>query len=129
MISDPNNEGTPISVDLAPLIKAQLPFEPKFGRLKKPGLTWPSDKKIKEINKEGIHLVAKDPLYWSLSYVTCEKKLIDGKSKRTCRKKSQRIMKKLREVWCSKGTKQILTSYHLKNLYFWECEYHLNDSD
>lgn len=38
-------------------------------------------------------------------------------------------MKKLREVWCSKGTKQILTSYHLKNLYFWECKHHPNDSN
>lgn len=57
MISDPNNEGTPISVDLAPLIKAQLPFEPKFGRLKNPGVAWPSDKKIKEINKEGSFIL------------------------------------------------------------------------
>jgi hypothetical protein len=47
----------------------------------------------------------------------------------TCRKKTQRIMKKLKESWCPKGKKQELTSYHLKNILFWECEYHPDDSE
>lgn len=127
-INDPNNAGDPISVDLAPLIKASAPFISQFG-WPRPGISWPSYTKIQEIKGEGIHLVAKDPKYWSLSFVTCEKKLLDDESKGTIRYKSQRIMKKLRDIWCPKGRKQILTSYHLKNIYFCECENHPTDSD
>ena len=38
-------------------------------------------------------------------------------------------MKKLKESWCPKGMKQELTSYHLKNILFWECENHPYDYD
>ncbi|XP_063449019.1 protein mab-21-like 3 [Mytilus trossulus] len=114
--------GETISVDLAPLIEGHVPFKTEFG-WPRPGARWPSSTKIQEIKTEGIHEVAKDPFYWSLSFVTCEKKLLEGiDSNGTCRKKSQRIIKKLREMWCPKGTKQVITSYHLKNILFWECE-------
>jgi hypothetical protein len=33
----------------------------------------------------------------------------------------------LKESWCPKGMKQELTSYHLKNILFWECENHPYD--
>ncbi|XP_071177921.1 cyclic GMP-AMP synthase-like receptor 1 [Mytilus edulis] len=128
IISHPNIVGDTISVDLTPLIEAHLSFKPEFG-WPRSGAKWPSFTKHEEIKAEGIHQVAKDPLYWSFSFVTCEKKLLDGiDSNGTCRKKSQRIMKKLREVWCPKGTKQELNSYHLKNILFWECENHPYDS-
>ncbi|VDI50356.1 Hypothetical predicted protein [Mytilus galloprovincialis] len=128
-ISHPNIAGGTISVDLAPIIKLHIPFKPEFG-WPRSGARWPSCTKIQEIKTEGIHEVAKDPFYWSLSFVMCEKKLIDGiDSNGTCRKKSQRIMKKLRESWCPKGTKQIITSYHLKNILFWECENRPSDEE
>ncbi|CAC5397076.1 unnamed protein product [Mytilus coruscus] len=128
-ISHPNIVGDTISVDLAPLIKSHAPFKPEFG-WPRSGARWPSWAKIEEIKAEGIHEVAKDPFYWSLSFVMCEKKLVDGIDLNgTCRKKSQRIIKKLREMWCPKGTKQELTSYHLKNILFWECENHPYDAE
>ncbi|XP_076106668.1 protein mab-21-like 3 [Mytilus galloprovincialis] len=128
-IHHPKIAGQTISVDLAPLIEGHLPFKPEFG-WPRPGARWPSYTTIQEIKTEGIHEVAKDPIYWSLSFVMCEKKLLDGiDSNGTCRKKSQRIMKKLREIWCPKGTKQEITSYHLKNVLFWECENHPFDAE
>jgi hypothetical protein len=33
-------------------------------------------------------------------------------------------MKKLKEAWCPQGMKHELTSFHLKNILFWECEKH-----
>ncbi|XP_071177924.1 cyclic GMP-AMP synthase-like receptor 1 [Mytilus edulis] len=71
-IADPNVAAEPISVDLAPLIEAHLPFRPEFN-WHRPGVGWPSSTQIKDLKDEGIHLVAKDPEYWSLSFVTCEK--------------------------------------------------------
>ncbi|XP_052072249.1 protein mab-21-like 3 [Mytilus californianus] len=128
-IRHPKIAGETISVDLAPLIEGHLSFKPEFG-WPRSGSRWPSRTKIEEIKTEGIHEVAKDPFYWSLSFVICEKKLLDGiDSNGTCRKKSQRIMKKLREKWCPKGYKQELTSYHLKNILFWECENHPYDAE
>ncbi|CAG2257889.1 unnamed protein product [Mytilus edulis] len=129
IISHPNIVGDTISVDLTPLIEAHLSFKPEFA-WPRSGARWPSFTKHEEIKAEGIHQVAKYPLYWSLLFVTCEKKLLDGiDSNGTCRKKSQRIMKKLREMWCPKETKQELSSYHLKNILFWECENHPYDSE
>ncbi|CAG2205567.1 unnamed protein product [Mytilus edulis] len=128
-ISHPNIAGGTISVDLAPIIKLHIPFKPEFG-WPRSRARWPSWAKIEEIKADGIHEVAKDPFYWSLSFVMCEKKLLDGiDSNGTCRKKSQRIMKKLRESWCPKGTKQVITSYHLKNILFWECENRPSDAE
>lgn len=128
-ISHPNIAGDCVSVDLAPLIEGHLPFKPEFGwpRAK---ARWPLGRKIDQIKAIGIHEVATDPFYWKLSFVSCEKELlkeidING----TCRKKTQRIMKKLKESWCPKGMKQELTSYHLKNILFWECENHPYDCD
>ncbi|XP_071177922.1 protein mab-21-like 3 [Mytilus edulis] len=129
IISHPNIVGDTISVDLTPLIKSHASFQPEFG-WPRSGAIWPSCIKIQEIIAEGIHGVAKDPLYWSLSFVMCEKKLLDGiDSNGTCRKKSQRIMKKIRESWCPKGTKQVITSYHLQNILFWECESRPSDEE
>ncbi|CAG2185164.1 unnamed protein product [Mytilus edulis] len=128
-IKHPKITTAAISIDLSPLIEAHLQFKPEFGW---PRILakWPSLIKTNEIERERIHQVAKDPFYWSMSFVTCEKKLLDGiDSDGTCRKKSHRIMKKLREMWCPKGTKQELTSYHLKNILFWECENHPYDSE
>ena len=122
-------EGYCVSVDLAPLVKAHLPFTQEFG-WPRSSACWPSRSKIDQIKATGIHMVATDKLYWKFSFVSCEKELlkeidING----TCRKKTQRIMKKLKESWCPKGKKQELTSYHLKNILFWECEYHPHDSE
>ncbi|XP_063447833.1 protein mab-21-like 3 [Mytilus trossulus] len=127
-IADPDADDVePISVDLAPLIEAHLPFKPEFN-WPRPQARWPSSTQIKDIQDEGIHLVAKDPEYWTLSFVTCEKKLLEStETTGTCRNKSHRIMKKLCEIWCPEGTKQVLNSYHIKNIYFWECEYHPDD--
>jgi hypothetical protein len=129
-ISHPNIvEGYRVSVDLAPLVEAHLPFIQGFG-WPRSSARWPSRSKIDQIKATGIHTVATDKLYWKLSFVSCEKELlkeidING----TCRKKTQRIMKMLKESWCPKGKKQELTSYHLKNILFWECEYHPDDSE
>ena len=126
-ITRPKNAGDSISVDLAPLVEARLPFKPEFG-WPRPNASWPSESKIDEIKDIGIHTVATDPLYWKLSFVSCEKELLkDIDINGTCRKKTQRIMKKLKESWCPKGMKQELTSYHLKNILFWECENHPDD--
>lgn len=128
-ISHPNIAGDCVSVDLAPLIEGHLPFKPEFGwpRAK---ARWPLGRKIDQIKAIGIHEVATDPFYWKLSFVSCEKELLkDIDINGTCRKKTQRIMKKLKESWCPKGMKQELTSYHLKNILFWECENHPYDCD
>ena len=128
-ISHPSIAGGCISVDLAPLIEAHLPFRPEFG-WPRSNAHWPSGSKIDKIKATGIHEVATDPFYWKLSFVSCEKELLkDIDIKGTCRKKTQRIMKKLKESWCQKGMKQELTSYHLKNILFWECENHPYDYD
>lgn len=38
-------------------------------------------------------------------------------------------MKKLKESWCPEGIRKGLTSYHLKNVLFWECEDHPRDNE
>ncbi|XP_071177923.1 protein mab-21-like 3 [Mytilus edulis] len=129
IICHPYIVGDQVSVDLTPLIKSHDSFKPEF-EWPRPGARWPFRAMIEEIIAEGIHLVAKHPCYWSMSFVMCEKLLVDCiDSNGTCRKKGQRIMKKLREMWCPKGTKQELASYHLKNILFWECENHPYDSE
>jgi hypothetical protein len=116
-----------VSVDLAPLVEAHVPFKPEFG-WPRSNACWPSGSKIDQIKDTGIHTVATDPFYWKLSFVSCEKELLkEIDVNGTCRKKTQRIMKKLKESWCPKGMKQELTSYHLKNILFWECENHPYD--
>ncbi|CAC5397072.1 unnamed protein product [Mytilus coruscus] len=83
---------------------------------------------MKKLRIHWINLIAKDPFYWTYSYASCEKELLaDIDVNGTCRKKSQRIIKKLKESWCPKGMKHYLTSYHLKNIMFWECEDHPHD--
>ena len=129
-ISHPNIvEGYYVSVDLAPLIEAHLPFTQEFG-WPRSSARWPSRRKIDQIKDYGIHTVATNKLYWKFSFVSCEKELLKGIDiNGTCRKKTQRIMKMLKESWCPKGKKQELTSYHLKNILFWECEFHPHDSE
>ncbi|OWF38395.1 Protein mab-21-like 3 [Mizuhopecten yessoensis] len=120
----------PISIDLCPMIESQLEFKPEF-HWPRSNSTWPSQQKRSAIRKVGVNEIAKEPFYWTLSFAACEKELLDGIDiKGTCRKKSQRIMKRLKEdVWCPPGSKSELTSYHLKNVLFWECEDHPFDTE
>jgi len=121
-INDPR-VGYPINIDLCPMIESKVDFKDNFG-FPRYDKQWPPRDKITAIKHLGINGIAKQPFYWTLSFAVCEKELLDGiDADGGCRKKCQRIMKKLREdVWCPKGMKQELTSYHLKNALFWECE-------
>ncbi|XP_033733572.1 protein mab-21-like 3 [Pecten maximus] len=120
----------PISIDLCPMIEGQLEFKPEFN-WPRPNSQWPSRQKKSTIAKIGVNEIAKAPFYWTLSFAACEKELLEGLDiGGTCRKKSQRIMKRLKdEVWCPPGLKKVLTSYHLKNVLFWECEDHPFDAE
>lgn len=126
-ITHPKIAGDSVSVDLTPLIESCAPFR-DWLRWPRPEAQWPSDEKEEKLKSIGLNNIAKDPFYWTYSYASCEKELLDGiDANGTCRKKSQRIMKKLKESWCPEGMKQDLTSYHLKNILFWECEDHPHD--
>ncbi|XP_052086941.1 protein mab-21-like 3 [Mytilus californianus] len=122
-------EGDDISIDMAPLLKLQLPFksemrwQPDFG-WPIPGAKWPSSEKVQQLFAVGINLVTTDLLYWKLSFATCERELLkDIDRDGTCRRKSLRIMKRLRElIWCPKEVTDGLTSYHLTNILFFECD-------
>ncbi|XP_060068409.1 protein mab-21-like 3 [Ylistrum balloti] len=118
-----SDTGYPISIDLCPMIESQLEFKPEF-HWPRPNSQWPSQEKRMIIKKIGANEIAKEPFYWTLSFAACEKELLEGIDIHgTCRKKSQRIMKRLKEdVWCPPDMKNELTSYHLKNVLFWECE-------
>ncbi|OWF38397.1 protein mab-21-like 3 [Mizuhopecten yessoensis] len=120
----------PISIDLCPMIESQVEFRSEF-HWPRPNSDWPSKQKRSTIKKIGVNDIAKEPFYWTYSFAACEKELLDGIDiKGTCRKKSQRIMKRLKDdVWCSPGMKSELTSYHLKNVLFWECEDHPFDTE
>lgn len=79
------------------------------------------------MKRMGVNLVTSDPLYWKLSFAICEKELLlDMDNDGSCRRRSLRIMKSLRKlVWCSGDEAKSsdgLTSYHLKNILFLECE-------
>jgi hypothetical protein len=77
--------------------QGHLPFRPEFG-WPRSNARWPSGSKIDQIKATGIHEVATDPFYWKLSFVSCEKQLIKEMDVNgTCRKKTQRIMKKFRQ--------------------------------
>jgi hypothetical protein len=60
-ISHPKIAGDCVSVDLAPLVEAHLPFRPEFG-WPRSNARWPSGSKIHQIKATGIHDVATDPL-------------------------------------------------------------------
>ena len=64
-----------VSVDLAPLVEAHVPFKPEFG-WPRSNACWPSRSKIDQIKDTGIHTVATDPFYWKLSFVSSEKELL-----------------------------------------------------
>ncbi|OWF38396.1 Protein mab-21-like 3 [Mizuhopecten yessoensis] len=112
------------------MIESQVEFEPEF-HWPRPNIDWPSKQKRSAIKKIGVNDIAKEPFYWTLSFAACEKELLDGIDiEGTCRKKSQRIMKRLKDdVWCPPGLKSELTSYHLKNVHFWECEDHPSETE
>ncbi|XP_060068440.1 protein mab-21-like 3 [Ylistrum balloti] len=113
----------PISIDLCPMIESKLEFKSEFN-WPRVSSEWPSNQKISCIKNIGIHEVAKAPFYWTLSFAACEKELLEGVDENgTCRRKCLRILKTLKEnMWCKPGVKKGLTSYHLKNVLFWECE-------
>ncbi|XP_033735598.1 protein mab-21-like 3 [Pecten maximus] len=124
------NISYPISIDLCPMIEARLEFKNEFNwpRL---GIQWPSGDKISCIKDIGIHEVAKAPFYWTLSFAACEKELLESIDENgTCRRKCLRILKTLKEkIWCTDNARKGLTSYHLKNVLFWECEDHPFDTE
>ncbi|CAG2185163.1 unnamed protein product [Mytilus edulis] len=121
-----------VSVDLTPLIESRSTFVEFLG-WPRPGSQWPPKKKVDEIKEMGFNDIAKDKYYWTYSFASCEKKLLDGidniEENPTFRKMSEKIMKKLKEKWCPKSMKQELTSYHLLNILFWECERYPQDSE
>lgn len=120
----------PISIDLCPMIESKVEFKPEFHwpRLKS---QWPVSDKVTSIKEVGVNEIAKDPFYWTSSFAACEKELLEGIDKTgTCRRKCLRIMKSLREnIWCRAEIKKGLTSYHLKNALFWECEDYPYDTE
>lgn len=115
-----------LNVDLAPMVNMRLPFKDEFG-WPNHRAQWPAPEKIKQLKNIRVNLVTSDRLYWKLSFAICERELlvdIDRDRSGTCRRRSLRIMKKLRELfWCpDHDDRDGLTSYHLKNLLFLECE-------
>ncbi|XP_063401933.1 protein mab-21-like 3 [Mytilus trossulus] len=123
-----------INIDMAPLLKLQLPFQsetrwqPNFG-WPIPGAKWPSSAKVQQMFAIGINLVTTDLLYWKLSFATCERELLkDIDRNGSCRRRSLRIMKRLCELnWCPKVVTDGLTSYHLNNILFFECDSYPED--
>ncbi|CAC5391706.1 unnamed protein product [Mytilus coruscus] len=119
-------DGVDINIDLAPMINVKLPFKDIFDWLNNVA-KWPSQEKVQQLKNNGVNLVTSDPLFWKLSFAICERELlvdIDRNGSGTCRRRSLRIMKRLRELfWCPDyEDRDGLTSYHLKNLLFLECE-------
>lgn len=124
-----------VSIDFCPVIDMvmssgvdTLPNCVDWPRLNR---AWPPREKIQKIKEAGCELVGKQNLYWRYGFVKAEKILIDQiDSDGGCRKKLQRILKKLNEdVFCN-TTKKAITSYCLKTLLFWECEnYHPGSAD
>ncbi|XP_033735596.1 protein mab-21-like 3 [Pecten maximus] len=126
------NISYPISIDLCPMIEASVEFKNEFNwPMPIQDREWPSDQKISCIKDIGIHVVAKAPFYWTLSFAACEKELLESIDENgTCRRKCLRILKTLKEkTWCNHNARKGLTSYHLKNVLFWECEYHPLDTE
>lgn len=123
------NISYPISIDLCPMVECNLEFRPEFNWPRHS--QWPSQQKKSDIKNIGVNAIAKEPFYWMLSFAACEKELLEGIDiGGTCRRKSQRIMKRLKnDVWCPPGLQKGLTSYHLKNVLFWECEDHPYDME
>ncbi|VDI22646.1 Hypothetical predicted protein [Mytilus galloprovincialis] len=121
-------EGDDINIDMAPLLKLQLPFQSEM-RWPIPGAKWPSSEKVHQMFEIGINLVTADLLYWKLSFATCERELLkDIDRNRSCRRTSLRIMKRLCELnWCPKEVTDGLTSYHLNNILFFECDSYPED--
>lgn len=123
-----------VSVDLTSLIESCSTFDVTLGWPRPRTVSpWPSEEKVDEIKEMGFNDIAKDKFYWTYSFASCEKELLNGIDNDdvnpTFRKISQKIMKKQKEAWCPNGMKQELTSYHLLNILFWECEDHPHDSE
>ncbi|XP_063404360.1 protein mab-21-like 3 [Mytilus trossulus] len=117
-----------LNVDLAPMVNVRLPFKDEF-EWPQHGAQWPSSEKIWQLKNIRVNFVTSDELYWKLSFAICERELlvdIDKKGSGTFRRRSLRIMKGLREIlWCPFDEDENLkglTSYHLKNILFLECE-------
>lgn len=102
-----------VSIDLAVIIRAQMPFLPKAMGWPVPGAQWPSRDKIQAIMEKGINLVAKKEFFWQLSFAELEKLLVDEIDKDGgCRKTVHRIMKSVFYAVC--GDKSNLSTYILK---------------
>ena len=105
----------PISVDFAPLLEAPRSTLPTNVQWPHTGAQWPSKEKKQTLKHMGVNFVAKKDMFWYISFGHMEKELLhkideDG----GCRKRLQRIMKRMRdEIWCQ-GNKPVLSSYHLK---------------
>lgn len=111
-----------VNIDLCPLVESKSPFAENY-KLPRPGAGWPTQEIAKRAMACGVNVIAKHPLYWAISFSESEKVLLEGIDKNgTCRKKSARILKRIREQFLCRGIKPVLTSYHLKNILFWECE-------
>lgn len=117
-----------LSVDLAPMVNVRLPFKDEF-EWPQHGAQWPAQEKIQQLKNIKVNLVTSDRLYWKPSFAICERELlvdIDKKGSGTLRRRSLRIMKVFRELfWCPGEDAENpdgLTSYHLKNILFLECE-------
>ncbi|XP_064609855.1 protein mab-21-like 3 [Liolophura sinensis] len=119
-----------VSVDLAPMCDSKLHFKSCINWPRREA-RWPPAEKIEMIKAIGISAVAKKDFNWTLSFAGCEKELIIHiDANEGVRKECHRIMKSCREeCWCPNGIKQVLTSYHLKNLLFWACEQNPLDGD
>lgn len=111
-VNTSDDETHPVSIDLAVVIRARLPFLAEM-RWPVTGKLWPPKDKIQSILKKGINVVAKKPFYWQLSFAELETDLVveideDG----GCRKKVHRIMKAVFYTVCKKDA--ALSSYMLK---------------
>lgn len=117
-----------LNVDLAPMVNVRLSFKDEF-EWPNHGAQWPAPEKVQQLKESKVNLVTCDRLYWKLSFAICERELlldIDKKGSGTYRRRSLRIMKGYREqIWCPGDEAENpngLTSYHLKNILFLECE-------
>ena len=109
----------PISVDFAPILKMPRIPLPSNVTWPHPGTQWPSDEKKQKLERMGVNFVAKKDMYWLISFGDMERELIEKIDEDGgCRKRVQRIMKRMRDdVWCP-GSNPVLSSYHLKVTYF-----------
>lgn len=105
---------TEVSVDFAPVAPLHMAFPSHVNWPR--NVPWPTRDKVAKILEVGINFTAKKPFYWQYSFAMCEGELMKEIDKDGgCRKKSLRILKRLREqYWSKTGSKPVISSYHLK---------------